>query len=293
MSPFWQGFSGLFIIAAVFGIWAFGPLRQRHPTLANLSSPSESCQPTEGLHAIADRTAPTAAPHNSDWRIMLAGVMGLLIVPAGLYLSLGSPESVAFLASPHGAAAQPAGAAGQSQTDAPDLERLASLADLLARRLQKEPQDWEGWMLMARTATALGRHAEAVRAYGVLAERFADDADVHADLADAMVSAANGQFAPASIAQIQRALSLDSQNRKALELSATAAWRGGDRAGAVRQWSQVQTLLQTEWQALADDSRLAENERRERQQQRSAIKADLERLNTFLASVQRDTAGGR
>lgn len=91
----------------------------------------------------------TGKPLLSSPAILIA-----LSVPAaalGLYALLGSPEHIA---TPHATA-----------TSNPALGSVASMADGLRARLEKEPGDADGWILLARSYQHLGQQAEAVDAY--------------------------------------------------------------------------------------------------------------------------------
>jgi len=93
---------------------------------------------------------------------LFAAPLGLvaLFVPLatlGLYALLGSPAAVT---------AKPAGEKHQAVAVAPGSPGpVASLVDGLHARLQQEPDDAGGWLLLAQSYEHLGRHAEAVAAY--------------------------------------------------------------------------------------------------------------------------------
>jgi cytochrome c-type biogenesis protein CcmH len=64
----------------------------------------------------------------------------------------------------------------------------------LAARLQREPGDAEGWVLLGRSYQETGRYPQAVEAYTQAAKLLPHDASVQAGLADVRMIAAGGKW---------------------------------------------------------------------------------------------------
>ncbi len=163
-------------------------------------------------------------------RILAAAAF--LALPLGgvlLYTVVGHPEAVSPVA------AEAGHGVGQQQLDA--------LVARLAARLQKDPQDARGWVMLARAQSVLGRFQEATQAYARAAMLLPDDAQLLADYADALAMAQGGRLAGEPEQLIARALRADAANAKALALAGTAAFEKKDYAQAVAYWERLRSTV--------------------------------------------------
>ncbi|HUG22320.1 tetratricopeptide repeat protein [Piscinibacter sp.] len=154
-------------------------------------------------------------------------------VAGGGYLWVGSPGQLSADAAATRAAApaSPRDAVARAQT-----EQIAAMVERLAERLKTQPDDPAGWQMLARSYTVLGRHAQAVEAYRAANRLQPDNATVLADLAVALtlVNGRNTQGEPAAL--VERALTLDAKNTKALAFAGMVAFDRKDYSTAVRRW---------------------------------------------------------
>ncbi|OHC70561.1 MAG: c-type cytochrome biogenesis protein CcmI [Rhodocyclales bacterium RIFCSPLOWO2_02_FULL_63_24] len=168
--------------------------------------------------------------------VRLAATVGTAVVAlsAGLYLVLGAP---AVLQSTSIQSAQ------QSNTHAVTPQQIEAMAAKLAERLQENPADGEGWLMLARSYGALGRFPEASAAFGRATSLLPEDAQLLSDYADtlAMAQGRSLQGEPEKI--IKRALAADPRNIKALALSGSSAFERQDYAGAIGEWRKVLTVV--------------------------------------------------
>jgi cytochrome c-type biogenesis protein CcmH len=109
----------------------------------------------------------------------------------------------------------------------------------LAQRLKSNPNDVQGWIMLARSYTSMQRFGEAAGAYAKATELKPDDADLLADYA--FVSAmANGQRLEGQPTElVNQALKLDPENIKALELAGSAAFQAKDYTKAIAYWERA------------------------------------------------------
>lgn len=105
----------------------------------------------------------------------------------------------------------------------------AAMAARLARRLQDEPEDREGWLMLGRSYTALQQYPLAVRAYQ-RAYRLAEgrDAEALTGWAEALTLIDENELAGRAGRLFEEALALEPQNGKALFFSGIAAERRGE-----------------------------------------------------------------
>ncbi len=123
------------------------------------------------------------------------------------------------------------------------LEQIAQMVDKLAERMKSQPDDVEGWTMLARSYTVLGRFVEAVPAYRHATQLEPKNAGLLADFSDVLAAANQGRPTPESLALLDRALALDPRQPKALALAGTIAFERGDYAGAVLQWQKIADAL--------------------------------------------------
>jgi len=183
-------------------------------------------------------SAPGAAAETSPQRVpgkllSLLAVAVLVIAAAG-YWWTGSPERVAEAVPANEGASAPAG-----QPHAMSFEQIATMADKLAERLKAQPDDADGWAMLARSYTVLGRNPEAVAAYKKAVDLQADDAGLLADYADALATQNQRQLSGEPARLIARALKLEPDNLKALALAGTEAFERKDYAAAVKHWDRA------------------------------------------------------
>ena len=163
------------------------------------------------------------------------GVALLLPVAAfALYLQVGDPQAAARLAQ--------ANDVGHGAADV----QVEAMVEGLAQRLRAEPGNVPGWVMLARSYETLERYTDAAQAYrqALDAARLAElepafQAQLLADLADALGSAQDGDLQGAAGEAIAQALRLQPDQHKALALAGSAAVRQGDF-----------TLAATHWRAL-------------------------------------------
>lgn len=137
-------------------------------------------------------------------------------------------------------------------SDVSTLEHRAMAGDIepllvaLKDKLVENPENGEGWALLARSYVSLGRHAEAVPAYEKAAKIISDDPQLLADYADALAVASGGKLAGAPEDLVNQALKLDPHHQKALMLSATIAYDKQNYKEAIQIWERLQSELSSD-----------------------------------------------
>jgi len=181
---------------------------------------------TQANPGAGESIAASQAPQRPS-RGLVAGVVGFVLafglagyawVGNRAGLSVG-PGSVAA------AASAPAGA-----------EQIEVLLGRLEQRLKDQPNDAEGWAMLGRSYSLLGRFDDAVPAFRRVVALKPKEAQGYADLADALASAKGGTMEGEPTQLITQALQLEPKNLKGLALSGSIAFNRGDLPGAIRQW---------------------------------------------------------
>lgn len=174
------------------------------------------------------------APANRNTAYALA--VGLPLVAVIFYMQVGNPKSMSESPAPTTTAAAPFGRAGDGERSQEQIE--ANVA-ALAQRLQSNPSDTQGWIMLARSYSQMERFGEAAGAYAKATELKPKDADLWAEYAftSAMASGQKLEGKPTEL--IQQALKVDPNNGKALQLAGSAAFEKKDYAKAIEYWNRV------------------------------------------------------
>jgi cytochrome c-type biogenesis protein CcmH len=161
----------------------------------------------------------------SGRRAALAVGIALPLLALAIYLAIGTPRAL------------------DPREGAPDVAQLEAMVARLAAKLRENPEDAEGWRLLGRSYSVMGRFPEAVDAYAKAAQRAPRDAQLLADFADALAMA-RGQRLEGEPAQlVERALQIDPKNLKALALAGSAAFERQDYANAATLWGRMLPLV--------------------------------------------------
>jgi cytochrome c-type biogenesis protein CcmH len=118
------------------------------------------------------------------------------------------------------------------------------MADRLAQRLEKNPEDAEAWVLLAKSYQMLGRSTEAVKAFARALQLVPNSAQLYADYADVQVGAANGQWSDEARAAVKKAIELDPAHPKAIWLAGTDAFLQKNYVEALRYWEKLPPLVE-------------------------------------------------
>lgn len=159
------------------------------------------------------------------WTAIALGVL-IPVSAVLLYLQVGSPDA---LLPGRGAPGHPG----------ITIEQFEGMVSRLEERLQKEPGDGQGWVLLARSNLVMGRFAEAAQAYARAVELVRDNADLYADYADALAMAQGQRLQGEPERLIAQALKIDPDHVKALALAGTVAFEKKDYSGAIAHWERI------------------------------------------------------
>ncbi|MBV8934723.1 MAG: c-type cytochrome biogenesis protein CcmI [Alphaproteobacteria bacterium] len=178
---------------------------------------------TRRMLAAADQEVETSRRSvlrtgEASWRIGAAIGIAALLPAAALvvYAAVGTPAAVE------------GGGKGAAAGAPHDRSELAAAAEQLEARLQKEPGHVEGWILLARTFTALQRFPEARTAYGQAIALAPNEPQLHAELGELLVLMASGNVTKEAEAEFVEA----GDDPRARFYTAEAALQRGDRDAA-------------------------------------------------------------
>ena len=161
----------------------------------------------------------------ATWLAASVVAIGLPVMAVGLYFLMGNFDALAPRTLQAGKEITP--------------QQLASMVEQLARRLRIKPNDAQGWGMLARSYAVLQRYPDAAAAYEKAIALEPRNAQIRADYADLLATAAGGNLQGRPLALLQTALVIDPRNPKALALAGTAAFNQNDFANAVLYWRRL------------------------------------------------------
>jgi cytochrome c-type biogenesis protein CcmH len=151
----------------------------------------------------------------------------IVILSSGLYFSLGDAIDIA-----------------QQNNQKPMTQAgVEQMVTDFALKMEKNPDNLEGWAMLGRSYRILGRNDDAAKAYGRAGNFINQDPELLAEYADTLVATANGSFAGKPLQLINQALKLDPNNLLALWLSGTASFSSGNYKAAVQTWDKLAQQL--------------------------------------------------
>jgi cytochrome c-type biogenesis protein CcmH len=123
-------------------------------------------------------------------------------------------------------------------------EEMRAAAARLAARLQENPEDSEGWIMLARTYKLLDQPADAAAAYAHVEEKISDNPDLLADYAEALAISSTTRMQGKPTILVGQALELNPRHAHALFLAGMAALEAGRKEEAARHWEKLLPMVE-------------------------------------------------
>ena len=180
---------------------------------------------------------PVPVKAGSASRALVYGIaVGIPVAAIALYLTLGNPNAISASSTAPSPAAGPMSPSANGQRTQQQIE--ANVASL-AKRLEQNPGDVQGWMMLARSYSSMERFNDASAAYAKAAALKTDDANLWAEYAFAMAMANGQSLQGQPLELINKALQVDPENPKALQLAGSAAFEVKNYQQAINYWQRV------------------------------------------------------
>jgi len=208
------------------------------------------------LEDVAD-DAPTTAPRRLP-RTALVLTAILPVAAVALYFVLGTP-----------AALDPA----VQQNAAPTAAEVEKMVATLAARLEQNPNNPEGWVMLGRSYKAMGRFDEAARAFDRAGPVIESEPELMLDVAELSAELNKGKIDGKGLELLQRVLKEQPDNPQALVLAGTNAFFRQNYADAVRHWERLLAMV-------PPDSQDAQN-----------LSAGIDRARSLMNSGAKPTSG--
>jgi cytochrome c-type biogenesis protein CcmH len=129
---------------------------------------------------------------------------------------------------------------------------MTAIVDALAKKLQANPDDGEGWAMLGRSYRVLQRFDASAMAYAEAAKRLPPNAAVYTEWAEAVAQAQGKTLTGQPTELLDKALAVDPSYQKALALAGSAALERNDNATAAALWKRLRATLPADSPNLAE-----------------------------------------
>lgn len=175
---------------------------------------------------LADDLQTESASRQSEssgrWLIALALIV-IPLVSVTLYRVLGNADALL----------------PEAEQAAQQIDEINAMVSGLAQRLQSQPDDAQGWLMLGRSYKYMNRYAESAQAFSEAYRLLGDRADVLLQYADALAMANDGRLAGKPAELVAKALKLAPDDSTALWLSGMAKAEAGKYDEALRHWQKL------------------------------------------------------
>src|SRR5438128_157677 len=168
------------------------------------------------------RGEPALVKARSAGRGLVYGIaLAIPVMAVALYLTLGNPNAISASGTAPARGGGPAPSAGPMSSSANgqrSQQQIEANVAALAKRLEQNPGDVQGWMMLARSYSSMERFSDASAAYAKATALKTDDANLWAEYAFATAMANGRSLQGQPLDLIKKALQVDPENPKALQL---------------------------------------------------------------------------
>ena len=181
-------------------------------------------------NAPADSAENNGAKLPSADRLTTAAVaVAVPLAAFAIYFNLGTP----------GYDDQPFAARPQTPQHADAPADIKNMVDTLAKRLEQNPNNAEGWALLARSYAVMERYEDAIAAYRRALKLVDNDEQLAIDLAETMVQQAEGWVTQQAQAIFKEMLGYNPAIPRAVYYLALAEAQNGNYKGAIQGWTDL------------------------------------------------------
>lgn len=173
----------------------------------------------------AERTASQAATAIGILIFLGAGSLGA-------YLYLGSPAIENLAYADRDITREQQQAAGNQKA----VAEMTTLVERLEKRMEQDPDNLEGWLMLGRSASSLGQFPRALRAYEQALQRAPENPQILVDYAETVVFLNEGRVSSEALQALEKAHLLNAAHPKARYYIALRQAQSGYLKNAVQEW---------------------------------------------------------
>ena len=253
MTVFVVAVLALVLIAGAALLWpALGrgadPLRARRKALqeayaSGVLSKDEFDAKSATLAAEAVTPTPTDRGRSGSRRLLVALAAALPLAAIALYFAIGRPDALSTSATSSAAASQAADGMPSAAGQKPGMDMEAAIGSLRAK-LEKNPGDADGWLLLGRAYESVGRNDDGRKALEKAYALAPDKPAVEIAYAEAMALArADRRIDGEPLRMIRHALQVEPDNQDGLWLLGMSHYQQGRYAEAIAAWEKIRAQL--------------------------------------------------
>jgi cytochrome c-type biogenesis protein CcmH len=177
----------------------------------------------------------------SNWKMAtLAGIFLMPLAIYGLYQLVGTPQGLDPMLTRPQAASQGQAMGASPSADGKVKTDMATLTEGLRQRLEQNPDDYQGWVLLGRSYKNLQNYPLAVEALEKADSMQPGNPLVQVELVEARLFASGQQrITPEMVAALEKAVAQDPAQQKGLWLLGIAAAQAGDDSAAIGWWEKL------------------------------------------------------
>ena len=192
--------------------------------------------------APAGSSASPPAPAQTTRTVKIVMVSVAILLPLGvfgLYRAIGRPDALSHAGPAATVAAMPGAADGQKTS----MDMDAAIGSLRAK-LDKNPADPDGWLLLGRAYQSVGRNDEGGKAFGKAYELAPDRPDIEIAYAESIaLTSPTRRIDGKPLQMIRHAMQSDPENQDGLWLIGMSDYQNGRYAEAIASWERIRKQL--------------------------------------------------
>jgi cytochrome c-type biogenesis protein CcmH len=219
--------------------------------------------------------------------------LALPLVAVFLYMVIGDTRGLLPQAQLANATQMNRGSSGDSPAG---HDNFSSVLENLIVRLEKNPEDIEGWVMLGRTYAIMERYTEASNTYAKLAELVPDNPQILSDYADVLAMKNQGNLTGKPAELIYEALRIDPQYPKALALAGTIEFEQEKFEQAAAHWGKLLEVIPADSQlansvrtSISEAKLLASGGKAIAAEQKPKAAASQQETNTQSEKITLDT----
>ncbi len=199
-----------------------------------------------------DKAQPAASTSGSGrWIMSVALVVPLMSI--GMYQALGNPEII-----PRLAAAPDSGIGGPSQqsphTGQPSMQNLPPMEELvkkLAAKLEQQPENLDGWLMLGRSYMSLSQPQKAIEAYQKAMQLNSENSTLLLAYAEAIAQTQGKNFTGQPAVLIEKAYKLAPRDPNGLWMMGIVSYQREQFQDALNYWEKLESQLTPQSQDIA------------------------------------------
>jgi len=174
---------------------------------------------------------------------LIGAILVALLIPAiaiPVYLKVGSLPFTEMLDSKQAAAKVADAQVPRNADGTPDIDTMIAG---LQKKMEANPDNAKGWMMLGRSYMVVKRYPEAANSYERALKLKPKSADLMMALADSLAMASDGEITGRPVELINEALEIEPENQMALWLGGMAARQQGNHLVAIQRWRKVLSMV--------------------------------------------------